>query len=272
MPNVKQHARPRRGPASRRAVGLILATVGVVLGPPAARAVQLPPADTTRAAEGARIYLSWHAPYGQPSASDQLMSACGDSTSKDTLYLCIDTGDDAPKFQSFTATLYFWAAPGDSLDPHWLFGEGQQFHRLVVEYAPRDLPGVEPAWPASAYAASGYSTSKASGKLRMIAAGPDGQGWPLKGGQTYVAARLLVPRAPAKSRACERPVCIEWSLAMFGLGGGKLPEIHAGQRFVSWNSKGGKVCSTMRSFAAPTPWKPPKAAPPPGWKPPASHP
>ena len=266
MPNEKLVARARG-----RAAGLVL-SLAVVLCAPAARAVQMPPADTTRTSEKARIYLTWHAPYGQPGATDQLVSACGDTTVKDTLYMSIDTGDDAPKFQSFTATLYFWAAPGDSLDPHWLFGEGQQIHRLEIEYAPRDLAGVEPAWPASAYAASGYNTSKASGKLRIIAAGPDGQGWPLTGGQTYVAARLLVPRPPAKSRACERSVCIEWSLALFGLGGGKLPEVHAGQRFASWNSKGGKVCSTMRSFAAPAPWHPPKAPLPPGWKPAPTHP
>src|SRR5262245_46365280 len=245
MSNGKVRARARG-----RAAGFVLCALAVGwCAPPVARAVQIAPADTTRL-ENARIYLSWHAPYGQPGATDQLVSACGDTTAKDTLYMSIDTGSDADKFQSFTATIYFWSAPGDSLDPHWLFGEGQQIHGLQIEYAPPDIPGVEPAWPASAYAASGFSNSKASGKLRMIAAGPDGQGWPLKGGQTYVAARLLVPRPPAKSRSCERPVCIEGSLALFGLGSGKLPEIHTGQRFVSWNSKGGKVCSTMRAFAA----------------------
>jgi hypothetical protein len=270
MPNPKHHA-PARAPW--RAAGLVLCALAMgQAAPPAARAVQMAPPDTTRPAENARIYLTWHAPYGQPGATDQLNSACGDTTARDTLYMCIDTGNDADKFQSFTATLYFWAAPGDSLDPHWLFGEGQKIERLQVEYAPRDIPGVEPAWPASAYAASGYSSSKASGKLRLIAAGADGVGWPLKGGQTYVAARLLVPRPPAKSRSCERSVCIEWSLALFGLGSGRLPEIHAGERFVSWNSKGGKACATMRSFAAPAPWRPPKAPPPPGWHPPAGHP
>ena len=99
----------------------------------------------------------------------------------------------------------------------------------------------------------------------MIAAGPSGQGWPLQGGKTYVAARLLVPRPAAKTRGCDRPMCIEWQLAMFGLGDGKLPEVHSGQRFVSWNSKGGKVCAAMRSFAAPEPWHP-KMPLPPGWK------
>ena len=227
-----------------------------------ARAATLPPVAT---APDARIYLTWHAPYGQPGATDQLMAACGDTTTKDTLYMCLDPGQNVEKFQSFTATLYFWAAGGDSIDPHWIFGQGRNFTRLEVQYAPGSVPGAEPAWPASAFASSGYSHSSASGKLMMIAAGPDKQGWPLEGGKTYVAARLLVPRPAVKTKDCDKSMCIEWSIALFGLGGGALPEVKAGQRFVSWNSRGGKVCATMRSFAAPARWKP-KLPPPPGWK------
>src|SRR5437762_4205871 len=167
------------------------------------------PADTSRL-PNAKMYLTWHAPFGQPRASDALTAACGDTTSKDTLYLCFDPGQDIATFESLTATLYFWAASGDTLDRHWFFGEGQAFHGLQVEYAPEGVAGTEPAWAASsAYASSGYSKSKASGKLRMIAAGPAGRGWPLKGGTAYVAARLLVPRAANKGRGCDAPVCIE---------------------------------------------------------------
>jgi len=60
-------------------------------------------------------------------------------------------------------------------------------------------------------------------------------------------------------------MCIEWSTAMLGMGNGELPEVKSGQRFVSWNSRGGKVCAPMREFAAPAPWQP-KLPPPPGWK------
>jgi hypothetical protein len=258
--NVASHIRYRlRRAASPLALaaGALLMTCGAALA-----AVYSP--DTTRVPD-ARIYLTWRAPFGQPRATDELMAACGDTTSCDTLYMCIDPGQDVEKFQSFTASVYFWAASGDSLDPHWMFGEGRSYERLKVEYAPQGVTGAEPAWPASAFASSGYSTSKASGKFRMIAAGPSGQGWPLSGGKTYVAARLLVPRPAAKTPRCDRPMCIEWQLALFGLGDGKLPEVNSGQRFVSWNSKGGKVCAAMRSFAAPAPWHP-KMPLPPGWK------
>jgi hypothetical protein len=221
--------------------------------------------QTGSPAPNARLYLTWHAPFGQPRATDQLTAACGDTTAKDTLYMCFDPGRDVDHFQSFTATLYFWAGGEDSLDAHWRFGEGRSYRRLVIQYAPDSVPGAEPAWPTSAFASSGYSSTRASGKFRMIAAGPAGQGWPLQGGKPYVAARFLVPRPAALDRACDRPVCIEWATAMLGLGGGELPEVKSGQRFVSWNSRGGKVCAPMREFAAPPPWQP-KQSLPPGWK------
>ena len=227
-------------------------------------AATAPAPDTTRL-RNAKTYLTWHAPYGQPGASDEIAVACGDTTVKDTLFMCFDPGEDIEAFQSFTAGMYFWAAAGDSLDPHWNFGEGRSFTRLVVQFAPQGVPGAEPAFPASAFSGAGYSTSSASGKLRMIAAGPAGQGWPMKGGTIYVAARLLVPRPALKSKRCDRPMCIEWSTTLFGIGAGRLPEVKAGQRFVSWNSKGGKVCATMKAFAAPPPWEP-RTTLPPGWK------
>lgn len=273
MENVMRRARARATRwwwAALRGAAKSLALLALAAGALAASADRAGavfttgPGDTTRVPD-ARLYLTWHAPFGQAGATDQLMAACGDTTAKDTLYMCFDPGMDVEGFQSFTATLYFWAAGGDTLDPHWKFGEGRSFTRLEVQFAPEGVPGAEPAWPASAFAASGYSSTIASGKLRMVAAGPDGRGWPLKGGKPYVAARLLVPRPALKGRGCDRPVCIEWSLALLGLGGGRLPEVKTGHRFASWNSKGGKVCAPMREFAAPPPWQP-KHALPPGWK------
>jgi hypothetical protein len=222
------------------------------------------PSDTSRA-PNSKMYMTWRAPFGQPRATDEIMAACGDSTLKDTLFVCLDPGQDFDQFQSFTASFYFWAGAGDTLDQHWNFGDGMNLHGLKVEFAPDDVPGTEPLWPTSAYAIAGWSSTHASGKLRMLAAGPVGHGWPLKGGTMYVAARVLVPHAQLKNKGCDGPVCIEWSLALLGLGEGMLPEIKSGERFVSWNSRGGKVCATMRSFAAPQPWRPKKPLPE-GWK------
>ncbi len=254
-----------RGAARR--LGL-LAFVGGALALAAGRAgaISSPASvDTLRPPPDARLYLTWHAPFGQPGASDQIIAACGDTTSKDTLYMCFDPGRDVDHFQSFTATVYFWAPAGDSLDPHWNFGEGRDFKRLQVQFAPDSVAGADPAWPTSAFAAAGYTTSVASGKLRMLAAGPAGAGWPLKAGRPYVAARILVPRPATRGRACDHPVCIEWASALLGMGIDELPEVHSGQRFASWNSKGGKVCAPLRAFAAPPPWHP-KRPMPPGWE------
>src|SRR5262245_47285481 len=161
----------RLGPLRSAARSLaILILAGGMLGSAAGRAAAtIPPApvDTLRPPPEARLYLTWHAPFGQPGATDQLTAACGDTTAKDTLYMCFDPGTDADHFQSFTATVYFWATAGDTLDPHWSFGEGRDFKRLQVQFAPDSVAGAEPAWPTSAFAAAGYNSSVGSGKLRM---------------------------------------------------------------------------------------------------------
>jgi hypothetical protein len=259
-------AGPLRSAAKR--LGLLILAGGMLASAAGRAAATTPPAsvDTLRPPPDARLYLTWHAPFGQPGATDQLMAACGDTTAKDTLYMCFDPGRDAEHFQSFTATVYFWAATGDTLDPHLSFGEGRDIKRLQVQFAPDSVAGAQPAWPTSAFAAAGYNATAGSGKLRMIAAGPKGSGgWPLEAGSPYVAARLLVPRPSVKGRACDRPICIEWAFALLGYGDKSLPEIHSGQRFVSWNSPGGKACAPMRSFAAPQPWQPKRQLPP-GYK------
>ena len=146
------------------ALALVTATLAASSRPASAVTA---PADTSRL-PNAKMYLTWHAPFGQPGASDALVAACGDTTTKDTLYMCFDPGQDIETFESLTATLYFWAASGDTLDPHWFFGEGQAFHGLQVEYAPEGVAGTEPAWgQSSTYASSGYTKSKASGNREV---------------------------------------------------------------------------------------------------------
>jgi hypothetical protein len=251
-----------QGAAKALALAALVAVALAASTGPAAAVIA--PSDTSRAPDS-KMYLTWRAPYGQPRATDEIAAACGDSTVMDTLYMCLDPGQDFEHFQSFTATVYFWAGTGDTLDPHWNYGDGRTIHGLVIQYAPEGIAGTEPLWPNSAFAVSGYSSTRASGKLRMVAAGPAGHGWPIHGGTMYVAARLLVPHAALKKKGCDGPICVEWSLALLGLGGGQLPEVKSGERFVSWNSRGGKVCGPMRSFAAPKPWQPKKPLPE-GWK------
>jgi len=215
------------------------------------------PQPTHVAPPDARIYLTWHAPYGQPGATDQLVAACGDTSSKDTLYMCFDPGRDAPAFLGFQTTVYFWAATGEPLGEHWKFGEGPDYHGLEVQITPDSVPGVEPARLPSQFHFSGYSSTPSSGKLLMIAADAADQGQPVKARRLYAAARVLVPRPALKTSGCDRPICIEWSIAELGYALGDDAWVNRGPRFVSWNSPGGKICAPLRQFAAPPPWRPP---------------
>lgn len=211
------------------------------------------------ASPNARMYLAWHAPFGQPRASEMLSAACGDTSSKDTLYMSFDPGRGTDHFLGLTATVYFWAAGSDSLGAHWKFGDREDFHGLEVQFLPQ-VSGFDSPWPEQKITRAGYSFTRASGKLRMILALGRAEAVVVKGGTQYVFARLLVPRPAAKTPGCDRPMCIEWAVAGIAYDFGDAPEVNRGSRFAAWNSPGGRVCDPMRRFAAPVPWAPPMPA------------
>ena len=215
---------------------------------------------TTPAPAGApaepRVYLTANAPYGQPGAADRLSVACGDSSMLDTLYMVFDPGRDAEHFNGLSATLYFWPAGRDTLGPHWNFGAGTDFKRLKVQFAPDGVPGFEVAWVAAGVSGAGYRSTKAAGRLSLLAASPAGEGPPVKAGTLYGLARILVPRPLKRSKECSRAMCIEWAETSLAFKLGELVQANRGQRFVTWNSSDGKACGPMREVGAPQPWKP----------------
>ena len=213
------------------------------------------PASAPAASEP-RVFLTANAPYGQPGASDRLDVACGDSTKLDTLYMVFEPGRDAEHFNGLSATVYFWPSGRDSLGPHWNFGAGTDFKRLEVEFAPGGIPGMEVAWDGSGVSGAGYRSTKAAGRLSLLAASPAGQGPPVKAGTLYGVARILVPRPLRRSGECGRAMCIEWAETSLAFKVGELVQVTRGQRFVTWNSPDGKACGPMREIGAPQPWKP----------------
>ena len=215
-----------------------------------------PSLPTQIGSPNARMYLAWHAPYGQPRALEVLSAACGDTSSKDTLYMSFDPGRSTDHFLGLTATVYFWAAGSDSLGAHWQFGDRENYHGLEVQFLPR-VSGFDSPWPEQKMGRAGYSFTSASGKLRMILAMRKSEAVVVKGGTQYVFARLLVPRPAAMTPGCDRPMCIEWAVAGIAYDLGDAPEVNRGSRFAAWNSPGGRSCDPMRHFAAPVPWAPP---------------
>ncbi len=205
----------------------------------------------------ARIYLAWRAPFGQPRASEVLSAACGDTSSKDTLYMSFDPGRGTDHLLALTATVYFWAAGSDTLGAHWQFGDHENPHGLELQYLPQ-VSGFDSPWPEAKIARAEYSFTRASGKLQMILAMVKADAVAVKGSTQYVYARLLVPRPAANTPGCDRPMCIEWAVAGIAYDFGDAPQVNRGSRFVAWNSPGGKVCDPMRRFAARVPWTPPR--------------
>jgi hypothetical protein len=215
--------------------------------PPAPAPVRIPNPN-------ARLYLAWHAPYGEPGASGALTAACGDTTAKDTLYMTFDPGRDSDHFLGLTATLYFWAGSRDSLAAHWRFGSGRRFRGLDVQLNPDSVPGGPRALPDQSIASAVYDWTRGSGKLRMIIATGPTSAQPVRAGTRYLAARLLVPRPPLGEVGCNQPICVEWALSNLSLGPDDSAEVNRGERFVAYNSPGDAVCAPLRRFSAP--WQP----------------
>ena len=66
-----------------------------------------------------RLFLSWHAPYGRPGASDRLWMDCQRMYKLDTLFMSFDPGVTTSGFTSFLATIRINALDGDTLSSLW---------------------------------------------------------------------------------------------------------------------------------------------------------
>jgi len=213
---------------------------------------------TARASSESKIYLSWHAPYGAPRASSTLTVACGDTTRVDTLYMTCDIGTDSPTFLGFQAILTFHLLAGDTLGPSWDFGNETTSPRGVRAIWEADSSlVVRPPWGGvQGQGAIYYVHTRLTGSLRMGFAIPIDQALPVHFADRVLLARVLFQH-PAAGTGCDQPVCIAWDWAGLSFAAAWESEITSGDRFVSWNSPGGRVCAPFSSARAPRPWKPP---------------
>ena len=230
---------------SLRAVPILALTLlSLAAGAPAARA-EAPP-DTT----GARMLLTWHAPAGQRRASSTLLKACGDTLASDTLYLCLVPGADSPTLNGFTAELRLHVAPGDSLARFWrAVHRRDELTRFEARFAPDSMAGAATPFLVPGLGHMFSDLIPDGVKLRLIFAVPIQRATPIRAGQTYVLAQVLVHRAPRRDPACRQTLCVEWVSGTLALVPGYEPEVRRGQHFVALHGPVERVCAPWDSTA-----------------------
>jgi hypothetical protein len=221
-----------------------------------------------------RAYLSWHAPYGTPGASDTLMASGGDASRKDTLYVTFRTGKSSGYFVGCETILLFRAALHDTLSPHWWFEQ----KNLEIQFGVDSIPGATRAWsvPMSA-SLTFYDRSRGSGRLRLSNVRPSSLPVAVRDSVQYFYARILVPRPSPGVPGGDRPICIQCAqmelIFMYADTDTSVEIGREGHRFTSWNSGDAKVCADYRDDAPPPAASATPAAPPrKGKKPPRKKP
>ncbi len=211
--------------------------------------VQLP-AETDTSRSIPRIYLAWGAPWGELGARDHISPACDDTAAVDTLYLSMDPISTRPQFVGWLATLYFKAAPGDTLRSHWQYtsgGPGRSPVRNEVADARTPMPGAS-GWPQlQAFGGGHWDHSASSGRLRMVAAVDVLKAPVLLGGRRYTLGRILIRRPPADAEGCGPPMCIELATLQCTFSAhrtGEEPVSNIGQRFVRYQDAEGVACES----------------------------
>jgi hypothetical protein len=229
-----------------------------VHGAPAHRAPAIPPAGEPARSEEPVIFLTWHAPYGQPGATDTLSADC-DSTRSDTLWLAFDPGHASPKFLAVTADILFHAAVGDTLAPFWGRTYDEKPWWIRIESEPQ--PGLGYPMPYRTNGGGGWGLMRqgSAALLRFIYATPYSEAAGITR-QIYAAARIILAHPPAREDRCRQPICIEWSESelTYDIQNGRTFVRSGPHRFVSLNSPGGAVSEPYRRAAALHGWSQPR--------------
>ena len=233
----------------RLRAGVLLAGTMVLL---------LLPAVLAQANEPA-VYLSWHAPWGEPRATDTLSTNC-DSTAIDTLWLAINPGFSSPTMLGFSVTLLFHPAAGETLSSMWRksFME-EKIRLLMIDADPSPGLGYPQMFRTNGVGAASLDMTEHMGRLRIDYATPAPEAIGITPG-LYALARVLVKRPGPPDSRCGEPVCIDWSALELGVAASddRRLRTHGPHRFVSLNSPGGAILAPYREGERHT-WRPPAA-------------
>jgi hypothetical protein len=220
------------------------------------------PADSALAAlpdrgRSPEVFLTWHAPWGEPRATAGLNVTCGDTTRVDTLYLCASPGRDVKQFVGMSGVFVFHAAPGESLDGWWNFPRGRgEASSILLRMDPEPgFGGVQP-WPTKGFGMVDLRTSPVDARLAFIYALPTGLATGAREDSVYCLAKLLLRRPPSAA-TCGRAVCVEAVDVKLAFGAEVGEFLAVGpNRLAVWNAEAGDPCAPMREGRAPRRWSP----------------
>ena len=201
-----------------------------------------------------RIFLTARAPFGDPRALTSLPPACGDTTHRDTLYLCFEPAKDESTMYGFSAEVNIYAQPGDTLGSFWAMERGGANNGgLTVTFGPDEsFPQPQP-WLTQGVGTALYDRTPQSGRFRFLFAVPISSPGPVTAGRRYTLGRIVLAPRRSGLTGCERPVCLEWHNATVQYRAGEKVVINsAGSR---WLPRGGAESDCRGRIPA---WRPKK--------------
>ncbi|HTR97841.1 MAG TPA: hypothetical protein VMH61_08065 [Candidatus Acidoferrales bacterium] len=204
-------------------------------------------------ADSARLYLSWNRPWGMRGASATHMPNCGRPDAADTLYLCFLPGRTCVGFCSFSAQLYFRAAPGDTLGPYWQMEKGGGNHgELTIDCGPDETFPQRQPWPTAGMMVAHMDRTPASAHLILGYAVAYNVARPVAPDSVYTLARVILHHHH-DLRGCRQPVAVEWASAQLGFWLHDEPIVNRGERFAAYAGDL-KICDPFRRSAGA--WEP----------------
>lgn len=182
-----------------------------------------------------RIFLTAGAPWGEPGARTGLSAACRDTAWRDTLWLSFEPAVNESTFYGFSAEVYIYAQPGDTLGSFWAMERGGANNGgLTVAFGPGEaMPGPQP-WPTRGIGTAQYDRTPQSGRFRFLYVMPMGSAGPVSVGTRYVLGCIVLGARRGGLTGCEEPVCIEWHNATLQYRAGEKVVVEkSGSRWLS---------------------------------------
>lgn len=211
------------------------------------------------------LYLTWHAPYGDPRARTELSVDCRDMSGVDTLYLTFETRHRSMRFTGMSGTLVFEPQAGDTLGRYWFRARGEANEAMT--FVDFDLllnsAYVDSPWEQLVAGSVGFTHVGGRGRLDVSAHVAPKQAKNLFPGTRYVFSRVKLLRSRGGLPGCDQPMSIAWvgACAYSSLGERMWVPPGPGRR-VTLNANGDGVAT--RRYRPVAAWLPRYA--PPSWR------